>query len=50
MQASLRGMVNVSTLSIPKERLLSLSVGSGFNTNSTGKTFMSGKRLKVIIF
>lgn len=40
------GMVNVSTLSIPKERLLSLSVGSGFNTNSTGKTFMSGKRFK----
>ena len=40
------GMVNVSTLSIPKERLLSLSIGSGFNTNSTGKTFMSGKRFK----
>jgi TonB-dependent receptor len=40
------GMVNVTTLSIPKERLLSLSVGSGFNTNSTGKTFMGGKRFK----
>jgi len=40
------GMVNVTTLSIPKERLLSLSVGSGLNTNSTGKTFMAGKRFK----
>nr|WP_320059271.1 TonB-dependent receptor [uncultured Bacteroides sp.] len=40
------GMVNVTTLSIPKERLLSLSVGSGLNTNSTGKTFMGGKRFK----
>ncbi|MBP1614600.1 MAG: Outer rane receptor protein, mostly Fe transport, partial [Bacteroidetes bacterium] len=40
------GMVNVTTLSIPKERLLSLGVGSGFNTNSTGKTFMGGKRFK----
>lgn len=40
------GMVNVTTLSIPKERLLSLSIGSGLNTNSTGKTFMGGKRFK----
>ncbi|MGV8094862.1 MAG: TonB-dependent receptor domain-containing protein [Mangrovibacterium sp.] len=39
------GMVQVNTLAIPKERIFSLSVGSGFNTNSTGKDFIGGKRL-----
>lgn len=38
------GMVLISTLNIPKEPFLSLSVGSGFNTNSTGKEFRSSKR------
>lgn len=39
------GLVEVNTLSIPEERLFQVSVGTGFNTNSTGKTFKSTKRM-----
>jgi outer membrane receptor protein involved in Fe transport len=39
------GLVEVSTLSIPEKPLLSVSIGTGFNTNSTGKDFHSSKRL-----
>ena len=38
------GLVNVSTLSIPKEAFLELNIGSGFNSQSTGKDFYSGRR------
>ena len=38
------GLVEVNTLAIPVERTISLSVGTGINTNSTGKDFLSGKR------
>ena len=39
------GMVNVSTLSIPHSQVLSFSVGTGFNTVSTGKAFYGARRL-----
>lgn len=39
------GLVEVNTLSVPEERIIQLSVGTGFTTNSTGKTFKSTKRL-----
>jgi len=38
------GLVEVSTLAVPKEKFISLSVGTGMNTNSTGKDFYSNKR------
>lgn len=40
------GLVEVSTLAIPEKSLLSVNIGTGFNTNSTGKDFHSSKRLK----
>ncbi len=40
------GMVEITTLAIPKKKFLTLSVGSGFNTNSTGKDFWSNTRFK----
>ena len=39
------GLVEVSTLSIPEKPLLSVSIGTGFNTYSTGKDFHSSKRM-----
>ena len=39
------GLVEVNTLAVPEERIIQLSVGTGFNTNSTGKTFRSTERL-----
>ena len=39
------GLVEVNTLSVPAERILSVSVGTGFNTVSTGKEFLSPNRL-----
>lgn len=39
------GLVEVNTLAVPEKRLIQLSVGTGINTNSTGKTFKSTKRL-----
>ena len=39
------GLVNVSTLSIPRERIIQLSMGTGFNSISTGKDFYGGRRL-----
>lgn len=38
------GLVEVNTLAIPTERIIQLSVGTGMNTNSTGKDFWSNKR------
>jgi len=38
------GMVEITTLAVPKEKFLNLSIGFGFNTNSTGKEFLSNKR------
>lgn len=38
------GQVSVNTLSIPNKNFLTVSVGTGFNTNSTGKDFWGGKR------
>ena len=40
------GAVDVSTLSIPAQSFFSASVGTGWNSNSTGKDFWSGKRYK----
>lgn len=38
------GLVEVNTLSIPDKPLVSVSLGTGFNTISTGKDFRSNKR------
>lgn len=38
------GSVSVNTLSIPNKKFLTLGLGTGFNTNSTGKDFWGGKR------
>ncbi len=38
------GLVNVNTISIPQKNFFSISVGTGINTNSTGKDFYSTKR------
>ena len=38
------GLVQVNTLAVPEERFLSVSLGTGLNTNSTGKDFYSAKR------
>ncbi len=38
------GLVQVKTLSVPDEKFLSLSLGTGMNTISTGKEFQTNKR------
>lgn len=38
------GLVEVNTLSIPNKKFLDLSIGTGMNTLSTGKDFLSSKR------
>lgn len=38
------GLVQVNTKDIPAEQFLSITVGSGFNTNSTGKSIYSTRR------
>jgi len=38
------GMVEISTLAIPKKNFFNLSLGTGMNTNSTGKEFKTNKR------
>ncbi len=38
------GLVNVNTISIPQETFLTVSVGTGFNTVSTGKDFYTTRR------
>ncbi len=40
------GLVEVNTLAIPTEQIIQLSIGTGMNTNSTGKDFYSNKRFK----
>ncbi len=40
------GTVRVTTLSIPDKKFLTLSLGTGFNTISTGKDFVSNQRFK----
>lgn len=39
------GLVEVNTLAVPEKPLISVSAGTGFNTNSTGKDFHAPKRL-----
>ena len=38
------GLVNVQTLSVPQKRFFNLTLGTGMNTQSTGKDFLTGKR------
>ena len=38
------GVVEINTLALPDSRFLTVSLGTGFNTMSTGKTMWSGKR------
>jgi len=38
------GMVEISTLAIPKKDFFNLTLGTGMNTNSTGKEFKTNKR------
>lgn len=38
------GMVEISTLAIPKKNFFNLNMGTGMNTNSTGKEFKTNKR------
>ena len=38
------GLVEVNTLAVPDKRFLNLSVGSGWNSVSTGKDFLSNQR------
>ena len=38
------GLVKVNTLSIPNKKVLKISLGTGFNTQSTGKDFYSLRR------
>lgn len=38
------GMVQVNTIDVPNENFIQIGLGSGFNTNSTGKDFISTKR------
>ncbi|MGC3977460.1 MAG: TonB-dependent receptor [Paludibacteraceae bacterium] len=38
------GMVEISTLAIPKKNFFNLTLGTGMNTNSTGKQFKTNKR------
>lgn len=41
------GFVEVNTLAVPDKRFFNITVGSGMNTNSTGKDFYSSKRFSV---
>ncbi len=38
------GFVQVNTLAVPDEQFFNMTVGTGMNTNSTGKDFRSNKR------
>jgi TonB-dependent receptor len=38
------GMVEISTLAVPKKNFFNLTLGTGMNTNSTGKEFKSNTR------
>lgn len=38
------GMVEITTLAIPKKDFFNISIGTGMNTNSTGKEFKTNKR------
>lgn len=40
------GTIKVTTLSIPDKKFLTISAGTGFNTLSTGKDFISNQRFK----
>jgi TonB-dependent receptor len=40
------GLVQIKTLSLPEEKFLSLSLGSGVNTISTGNEFQTNERFK----
>lgn len=40
------GLVQVNTLSVPEKPLVSVSIGTGFNSISTGKEFKSNTRFK----
>lgn len=38
------GLINVQTLAVPQKKFFNLTVGTGMNTQSTGKDFLSNKR------
>lgn len=38
------GLVEVNTLAVPDEKFLTITAGTGMNTNSTGNNFLSNKR------
>lgn len=40
------GLVEVNTLAVPNKKIFNLSLGTGMNTLSTGKDFMSNTRFK----
>lgn len=40
------GLVEVNTLAVPSKKFVNVSVGTGMNTQSTGKDFKSNKRFK----
>jgi len=44
------GLVEIQTLSVPEERFLTVTLGSGLNTNATGKEFLSTKRFAADYF
>ncbi|OUN98953.1 TonB-dependent receptor [Bacteroides clarus] len=40
------GLVEVNTLAVPEKRFVNISLGTGMNTQSTGKDFLSNQRFK----
>ncbi|KMW80021.1 TonB-dependent receptor [Bacteroides sp. 3_1_13] len=40
------GLVEVNTLAVPEKKFVNISLGTGMNTQSTGKDFLSNKRFK----
>ena len=40
------GLIEVQTLAVPSKKFLDISLGTGMNTQSTGKDFLSNKRFK----
>lgn len=40
------GLIEVQTLSVPNKKFFDISLGTGMNTQSTGKDFLSNKRFK----
>ena len=40
------GLVEVNTLAVPEKKFVNISLGTGMNTQSTGKDFLSNQRFK----